>query len=198
MATSVLGAVTLPKVIVLKSKYDNSRNLTAYFNGAHKAGSIAVGDEDVFSTLAKIEVERSTGSNSTYVHLRFSYFNLYWGRNPATGEIVGEIDQPEEDITKPTCTLFEPLPVDDSGTFYLRHVQSRGRVMLEGPILTFYSNGDPGYIDKRSYLTFVDMNTLVKLPPRWRSRGITASISVISQEACSSYPTIPTTKTPAS
>ncbi|KAG6425882.1 hypothetical protein SASPL_110090 [Salvia splendens] len=160
-------AATLPRLIVIKSKYDIG-NRNAYYS-AEKDGSVLVGEEDVFSTLVKIEVERST-TNTKYVHLRFSYFNRYWQRKESGVDIVGASDQPEEDLTKPTCTLFEAVKVDDSGVFYLRHVQSGGRVLLDPSTMALYADGNAGD-DTRSYLTFVDWNTVVKLPPRVAFKG---------------------------
>ncbi|KAL1551614.1 hypothetical protein AAHA92_19435 [Salvia divinorum] len=61
--TSVLAA-TLPRNIVIKSKAYSDRG-NAYFKA--DGGSVLVGEDDVFSTLVKIEVERST-TNDKYVN----------------------------------------------------------------------------------------------------------------------------------
>lgn len=81
----------------------------------------------MFSTLVKIEAEQQAATST---------FNRYWARN-ADKFIVAESNQPEEDTTKPSCTLFEAVKVDDNDVFYLTHVQSGGRVLIDGPTLAF-------------------------------------------------------------
>ncbi|XP_047961724.1 uncharacterized protein LOC125206517 [Salvia hispanica] len=141
---------------------DNRDRGNAYYKSY--GDFVQVGEEDVFSTQVKIEVERSK-TKSNYVHLRFGYFNRYWRRKEDNDKyIVGRSDQPEEDETNPSCTLFEPVMVDEKNSvFYLRHVQSGGRVSVDGSTNSLYVDDDD--VDKdENYLTFVDWNTLVKLP----------------------------------
>ncbi|XP_047960135.1 uncharacterized protein LOC125205317 [Salvia hispanica] len=164
--TSSEATASLPRFIVIKSKLYNDKG-NAYFKA--DGSSVLVGEEDVFSTLVKIEVERST-TNAKYVNLRFGYFNRYWQQKENDKFIVAESDQPEEDLTKPSCTLFEPVEVNNNGVFYLRHVQSGGRLSVDGQTMALYvsENGDD---DDKSELTFVDWNTLVKLPLRVALKG---------------------------
>ena len=165
-----MATISLPRLIVIKSKAYTEKG-HAYFKA--DGASVLVGEEDIFSTLVKIEVERST-TNTKYVNLKFGYFNRYWRRKENDKFIIAESDQPQEDVTQPSCTLFEPVKVDNAGVFYLRHVQSGGRVSLDGSIMAFYVNENSSDDDK-SYLTFVDWNTLVKLPAK-----VVIRISIIS------------------
>ncbi|XP_057796720.1 uncharacterized protein LOC131012739 [Salvia miltiorrhiza] len=161
-----LAADAIPRFIVVKSKvYSDKGN--AYFKAdGTGGGSVLLGEADVFSTVAKIEAERSTSSNS-YINLRFCYSNRYWARKANSNLIVADSDQPDEDTTKPTCTLFEPVKVDDF--FYLIHVQSGGHLLMDTATLAFYVESNP--ISEQAYLTFVDWNSLVKLPPRIAIKG---------------------------
>ncbi|XP_047961718.1 uncharacterized protein LOC125206511 [Salvia hispanica] len=166
MATTSVLAATLPKLVVIKSKaYSDKGN--AYFKA--DGGSVLLGEDNVFSTLVKIEVERSP-THTNYVNIRFGYFNRYWQRKENDKFIVAKSDQPEEDVTKTSCTLFEPVEVNSNCVFYLRHVQSGGRVSVDGSSKAFYLSENSGDDDK-SYLTFVDWNTLVKLPAKVAFKG---------------------------
>ncbi|KAG6398020.1 hypothetical protein SASPL_139470 [Salvia splendens] len=121
-------------------------------------GSVADGESDKFNELVKIEVERSK-TNNKRVHLRFCQKNRYWQKNEDDESIVAVSTNPEEDTTKASCTLFEPVQQSDD-VVYFRHVQTGWRVMLNNSTLGFY-------VDKNSVgapIGFVDWDTLVKLP----------------------------------
>ncbi|KAG6425879.1 hypothetical protein SASPL_110087 [Salvia splendens] len=162
-----MATIILPRSIVIKSKtYSEKGN--AYFKA--DGASVLIGEEDIFSTLVKIESEMAT-INEKYVNLRFGYFNRYWQQQSGDSNfIVAESDQPQEDVTQPSCTLFEPVKVDDNGAFYLRHVQSGGRVLVDSLTMGFYVD-EKGGDDEKAYLTFVDWSTLVKLPPNVSLKG---------------------------
>ncbi|XP_057802347.1 uncharacterized protein LOC131017563 [Salvia miltiorrhiza] len=167
MATT-LAADPTPRFIVIKSKQYSDKG-HAYFKAEAEGsgGSVHLGEADVFSTLVKMEAERST-SGSKYISLRFCYSNRYWVRKANSNLIVSESDQPEEDTTKPTCTLFEPVKVDDF--YYLIHVQSGGRVLMDANSnYAFYVESNPR--SDQGYLTLVDWDSLVNLPPRVAFKG---------------------------
>lgn len=59
------------------------------------------------------------------VHIRCCYDNKYWlaQRRPHDGGwVVGTADEVEEDLSKPTCTLFEPTKGNRPGSIRLLHV----------------------------------------------------------------------------
>ncbi|KAF2308983.1 hypothetical protein GH714_027115 [Hevea brasiliensis] len=128
-------------------------------------------EEEVFSPFAKIEVETAK-INTRFVHLRFCSNNKYWARLGADRNdiwIVAKADQPEEDMSKWSCTLFEPTLGND-GFLYFRHVQTGKRVRTNGVgswditsrvYVDYSDNGDstPWYA-----FTFVDWDTLVIMP----------------------------------
>ncbi|XP_047957789.1 uncharacterized protein LOC125203481 [Salvia hispanica] len=111
----------------------------------------------MFSLLVKVEVERAK-SHDKYVHLRFCYNNKYWQKKENDNSIVAVSNKPEEDITKPSCTLFEPSLM--YFVRYFTHAQTGWRVMMNNSTGAFY-------LDDNSFgaaLRFVDWETLVKLP----------------------------------
>ncbi|XP_047959368.1 uncharacterized protein LOC125204701 [Salvia hispanica] len=159
-------AFNLPRFIAIRTiGYPDRGHL--YYN--ERARVVELGEQSVFSTLVKIEVERAT-SNANYVHLRFCHSNRYWSQRVNGNGIVAELKEPVEDTTNRSCTLFEAVqaPGKPAGEFYLNHVQTGGRLFI-----------DPQYwgvfvvVNASSYnfLTFVDWNTLVKLPGHVAFKG---------------------------
>lgn len=163
-------AFRLPRMIVIRSNYYSSRG-NFYYREAD--GSVVLGEPSVFSTLVKIEVERAA-SHDRYVHLRFSHSNRYWQRKVNDQFIECVSTKPEEDTSNPSCTLFEPVEVPNgNGMFYLTHVQSGGRLLIHDPVnnptMALYVNMSPG--SDQGYLTFLNWETLVKLPGRVAFKG---------------------------
>ncbi|XP_048421198.1 uncharacterized protein LOC103958458 [Pyrus x bretschneideri] len=115
---------TLPKFVVLKSNYNNKylrfntidadENLMRVMPTARY---INFTGEEAGSEHTKFEVEKAKSiGNEGLVHIRCCYNNKYWVM-PACGytQIVAGADEPEEDKSKFSCTLFEPVYADDDG-----------------------------------------------------------------------------------
>ncbi|CAN6565841.1 unnamed protein product [Malus baccata var. baccata] len=115
---------TLPKFVVLKSNYNNKylrfntidadENLKRIMPAARY---INFTEEEAGSEHTKFEVEKAKSiGNEGLVHIRCCYNNKYWVM-PACGytQIVAGADEPEEDKSKFSCTLFEPVYEDDDG-----------------------------------------------------------------------------------
>ncbi|CAL5352415.1 unnamed protein product [Camellia sinensis] len=117
--------MALPKFAVLKSNYNK------YLQYIHESGPVhgflQFSQEEVSSPYAKHELEMAKTSNGKrLVHIRCCYNNKYFVRGSANDMwIVASADKPEEDQSKWSCTLFEPLYVDDGAaqTIRFRHIQ---------------------------------------------------------------------------
>ncbi|KAG6428950.1 hypothetical protein SASPL_106989 [Salvia splendens] len=156
-------AFMLPKLIAIKTaSYPDKGHL--YYN--ESASVVGLGEQSVFSTLVKIEVEQAA-SNPNYVHLRFSNFNRYWSQRANGNGIVAELKKPVEDTTDPSCTLFEV--VQAAGEFYLNHVQTGGRLLVDTEYWGVFVQVNA--LDSYDFLTFVDWSTLVKLPAHVAFKG---------------------------
>ncbi|XP_047957499.1 uncharacterized protein LOC125203231 isoform X2 [Salvia hispanica] len=155
---STLGIVAfmLPKFIAIKTtSYPDRGHL--YYN--ERQSSVNLGEENVSSTLVKIEVERAT-SNTNYVHLRFSNSNRYWSLRANSNVIVAESKQPVEDTTNPSCTLFQLVQAagEVAGVFYLNHVPTGGRLLVDNKNWGVYVEVNAP--DSYGLLTYVDWSTL--------------------------------------
>ncbi|XP_057773149.1 uncharacterized protein LOC130992511 [Salvia miltiorrhiza] len=129
-------------------------------------GSAVVGEDSMFSPLVKIELERAT-TNDKYVHIRFCYNNKYWQKSDGDDGIVALSSKPEEDTTKPSCTLFEvALLMPTLGNF--THVPTGRRVMMNNATKALYVDkaGSEGAL-----LGYMDWSTLVKLPTHVAFKG---------------------------
>jgi len=111
--------MALPRFVVLKSKYNNK--YLRYINeDVEVHGFLQFSGEEVVSPYTKLEVEMAK-SGGGLVHIRCCYNNKYFVRWQMDHWIAAGADEPEEDQSKWSCTLFEPIFVD--GDVRFRHVQ---------------------------------------------------------------------------
>ncbi|CAK9328580.1 unnamed protein product [Citrullus colocynthis] len=121
-------ALQLPKFIGLKSNNYNDKYLRYIHEDSAAHGLHQFSSGVALSGYAKFEVEQAKIGNGL-VHIRSVYNNKYWVRRSSSEWwIAANADEPEEDQSKWTCTLFEPIRADgcdcDGGlTIRLRHVQ---------------------------------------------------------------------------
>ncbi|CAL1383679.1 unnamed protein product [Linum trigynum] len=114
----------LPRYVVLKCKYNN-KYMRYTHEDVQQHGLLQFTGEQAVSPYAKFQVEPSK-TVSGLVHLRCTYNNKYWVRWSETQYwISGGADNPEEDQSKWSCTLFKPVFVekDDHKTVRFLHVQ---------------------------------------------------------------------------
>ncbi|KAJ6837143.1 natterin-3 [Iris pallida] len=122
---------SLPPFITLMA--DGIKAYITYRRFATSGSAIVFsGESHVYSTYAKIGVERGK-TNPDLVHLRFCANNRYWARESDGGSwVVASSNQPEEDTSKLSCTLFRPtISTTSRGmqvTFH--HVQSGRSVRM--------------------------------------------------------------------
>ncbi|KAG6428932.1 hypothetical protein SASPL_106971 [Salvia splendens] len=156
-----MGVWALPKAIAIKSQDFKDRG---HIYRRDNNGAIALGEADVFSTKARIEVEQAK-TDSKYVNLRFSYTNRYMHRTSDGSWAMAAVStKPQEDLSDPFCTLFEPIKVDGD-IFYLIHAQSGGRLVIDSASFLFFVEFDLTSTT-RGYLSAVDFDSLVRLPVR--------------------------------
>ncbi|KAG6428933.1 hypothetical protein SASPL_106972 [Salvia splendens] len=156
-----MGVWALPKAIAIKSQDFKDRG---HIYRRDNNGAIALGEADVFSTKARIEVEHAK-TDSKYVNLRFSYTNRYMHRTSDGSWAMAAVStKPQEDLSDPFCTLFEPIKVDGD-IFYLIHAQSGGRLVIDSASFLFFVEFDLTSTT-RGYLSAVDFDSLVRLPVR--------------------------------
>ncbi|KAL6339303.1 hypothetical protein AAG906_028023 [Vitis piasezkii] len=104
--------MALPRYVVLKSKYNN-KYLRYIHEDVQIHGFLQFSGEEVVTPTQRL------------VHIRCCYNNKYWVRwSKNHWWIVARADEPDEDQSSWSCTLFEPVYVDgDAQTLQFRHVQ---------------------------------------------------------------------------
>ncbi|PQQ00698.1 uncharacterized protein Pyn_40092 [Prunus yedoensis var. nudiflora] len=116
---------TLPRYMVLRSRY-NAKYLSYVKEDVEIHGFLKFSGEEVVSPYAMFHVEMAKGGKGL-VHIRCGYNNKYWVRwSDHHYWIVAGANEPEEDQSKWSCTLFEPVYVDDKDPAQgvrFRHVQ---------------------------------------------------------------------------
>ncbi|KAF7135842.1 hypothetical protein RHSIM_Rhsim08G0106700 [Rhododendron simsii] len=115
--------MVLPKFVALKSNY-NHKYLRYINEQGEVHGFLQFTGDKLESLYVMFKVEKAESGDGRLVHIR-CYNNKYLARwTPEHWWIVAEADEPEEDQSKWSCTLFEPLFVgDDAKTVRFRHVQ---------------------------------------------------------------------------
>ncbi|XP_050227880.1 uncharacterized protein LOC126677353 [Mercurialis annua] len=167
-------ASTLPQSIVMRSSA-SQRHLRFITEPAGQRGYVTSWEENVFDPFVKIMVERAE-VDSRFVHLRFFHTNNYWARaslDRNNSWILANSNQPEEDTSKLSCTMFEPITLDTNGTLSFRHVQSGGRVRVNpgGSSLNIFVEDDIVPFVNHISFTFIDWDSLVILPKNVAFKG---------------------------
>ncbi|CAN6697644.1 unnamed protein product [Malus baccata var. baccata] len=113
--------MALPRFVVVKSNHNRKFLRCMKGDGEENApaGFLKFSEEEASSHYAKYEVEMAKNrGNKGLVHIRCCYNNKYWVSVTGTHMfdnqvlIVAGADEPEEDQSKPSCTLFETVYVD--------------------------------------------------------------------------------------
>ncbi|CAL5398569.1 unnamed protein product [Camellia sinensis] len=180
-ATFTKEKIALPRVVVLKSNY-NDKYLRYIHEDGPVHGFLRFSEEEVSSRYAKYELKRAkTSSGKGCVHIRCCYSDKYFARGSANDWwIVAWADQPEEDQSKWSCTLFEPLYVDDGAAqttigrggqkIRFRHVQLGHYACLwraAPPHDSCLYAGSPNPDkDQCDVYTIIDWESLPILPPK--------------------------------
>ncbi|KAG5547073.1 hypothetical protein RHGRI_012938 [Rhododendron griersonianum] len=107
-------ALALPRFSVIQSITLGKKYLRYIHEDGDLHGFLQFSGEEIVSPFAKFEIERAkTARNTGFVHIRCCYNNKYWvARGPF---IVAGADEPNEDQSQWSCTLFEPIPVYGEG-----------------------------------------------------------------------------------
>ncbi|XP_022155429.1 uncharacterized protein LOC111022577 [Momordica charantia] len=109
----------IPKHFSLKSKHNN-RYLRYDENSD---GLLRYSGKNVVGPYSKFAICGSK-TNKGFVHIRCCYNNKFWVRSSEHSNYIAAVaDEQEEDKSKWSCTLFEPIFVPDQNGYYFRHVQ---------------------------------------------------------------------------
>ncbi|XP_028105070.1 uncharacterized protein LOC114304096, partial [Camellia sinensis] len=106
--------MALPRFVVLKATF-NDKYLCYTSEDGPEHGLLRFSGNEASSPYAKFEVEmaKTSSNGKQLVHIRCCFNNKYFVfRTPDDWWIAAGADEPEEDQSKWSCTLFEVLYVD--------------------------------------------------------------------------------------
>ncbi|KAG5547080.1 hypothetical protein RHGRI_012944 [Rhododendron griersonianum] len=171
--------MALPRYVAIESKFKN------YLRYMHKDGEqhgfLQFSGEEIVSPFAKFEIERAktttAGNDNGFVHIRCCYNNKYWvARSSSDSIIIAGADEPNEDQSQWSCTLFEPIPVSGEGgnsssstnaTVRFRHVQL-GRYLTGACLFAQSSSTDS---DRLDVFGIINWGLLMILPKHIALKG---------------------------
>ncbi|PQP96968.1 uncharacterized protein Pyn_18694 [Prunus yedoensis var. nudiflora] len=108
---------TLPRFVVVTSNTNGKylRYIDEDIKNDVPAGYLKFSGQEAGSQYAKFEVEMAKSSgNEGLVHIKCCYNNKYWVRRPSSCYLITAVaDEPVEDKSKYSCTLFEPVYIND-------------------------------------------------------------------------------------
>ncbi|XP_052181206.1 uncharacterized protein LOC127794271 [Diospyros lotus] len=173
----------LPRFVVLKSEMNGKYLCYCKKNGGQEnSGLFQFSGKNVVSPYVKFEVELANSSNEKHplVHIKCCY-NKYWVIKLFDDQqlIVAGASKPEENKSKSSCTLFEPVYVDDMPNpkrvrFF--HVQLKKYVCLWGNAPSNYDSclkvgSATPEKDKSDVCTIMDWQSLLILPKHIALKG---------------------------
>lgn len=158
--------MALPRFIGLQSK-SNSKYLHYVKEDVQARGFLRSSGEEVVSPYAKYEVQIANNW-AGLVHIRCVYNNKYFvSRSQDDWWIVAGAREPDEDKSKWSCTLFEPVFVDGK-TIRFRHVQLGHYVTVRRTCDAFdsciYAGCHEVDKDQNDVFTITDWESLSILP----------------------------------
>ncbi|KAI9114210.1 hypothetical protein K1719_014860 [Acacia pycnantha] len=167
--------MSLPRFVVLKSNYNN-KYLRYIHEDVQVYRFLQFSGEEVVSPYAKFEVEMAKSGNGL-VHIRCCYNNKYWVRwTENHWWIVAGADEPEEDQSKWSCTLFKPIYVDaNAKKVRFLHVQLKHYACLWRTAAPYasclYAGSENPDKDSCDVYTIIDCKSLLIMPKHVAFKG---------------------------
>ncbi|KAM7503035.1 hypothetical protein LguiB_001939 [Lonicera macranthoides] len=150
------------KVLGLKSNY-NDKYVQYVKEDAEIDGLLRCSGENLVTRYTKYKIEMAKIGGGL-VHIKCCYNNKYLvQRSPSQWWIVAGADEPVEDRSRWSCTLFEPVPLD-SKTIRFRHVQLGNYACLwtTSDVFDFglFAGSEAEDEDQRDVFTIIDWESL--------------------------------------
>ncbi|KAI9112686.1 hypothetical protein K1719_016352 [Acacia pycnantha] len=168
--------MSLPRfVMLIKSNYYN-KYLRYIQEDVQVHGFLQFSGEEVVTPYAKFEMQMAESENGL-VHIKCCYNNKYWVRwSQNHWWIVAGADEPEEDQSKWSCTLFKPIYVDaDAKAVRFLHVQLGHYACLWRIVAPFgsclFAGSENPDQDSCNVCTIIDSESLLIMPKHVAFKG---------------------------
>ncbi|XP_022145136.1 uncharacterized protein LOC111014653 [Momordica charantia] len=138
-------------------------------------GGLQFSADAVMSPFTKFELETSK-NDKKFVHIKCCYNNKYWITfSPNLKSIQPLADEPDEDRSEWSCTLFEFIYDADLQAYRIRHVKLGCYLIPHtGPIAatyTLYAGVDTPDADHHDVFTVTDFRSLLPMPKHVAFKG---------------------------
>ncbi|KAL6139935.1 hypothetical protein ACLB2K_058236 [Fragaria x ananassa] len=188
-----MSVVYLPPTIALKSNWFGLYMNYSIDSNAEERGYIRFDGSNVFSPSAKFEVVMAN-TGTELVHIRCRKNRKFLRRRSTSSLYLSpDGDEPEEDQSKWTCTLFQAQAVEEgnSNKVYLMHVQSQRYATPWDQagvrsLRLYTGSGHQGVFD------VLDLESMVILPKHAAFKGSNGKYLTVGATA-TSYPTFSST-----
>ncbi|KAM5581029.1 hypothetical protein ABKV19_010307 [Rosa sericea] len=188
----------LPPTIALSSvwffRFDDSYLIYRNDSESETRGFLRVNGANVFSPLAKFEVV-TANTGTGLVHIRCSQNRKFLRRRfESDVNLTPEADEPEEDQSKWSCTLFEPQVAEDGNPDRARlfHVQSKQYATawdIGGAVRVLRLYGQQ---HGQNIFDIIDLESLVILPKHVAFKGDNGNY-LMAEATTTSNPTFSST-----
>lgn len=160
------AAKVIPKNFSLKS-IRNNKYLRYISESENSDGLLRYSGKNIVGPYSKFAI-RASKTNPGFFHIRCCYNNKFWVRLSENSNYIAAIANEEEDDTsKWSCTLFEPIFIPEkTGHYYIRHVQLDTFLCI--------AEGDPSpyhdcLVARVEDLTTIDENLVLSVAMDWDS-----------------------------
>ncbi|KAM7497702.1 hypothetical protein LguiA_022116 [Lonicera macranthoides] len=165
--------MALPIFFGLKSKYNN-KYVQYVKEDVEVHGLLRCSGENLVTPFTKYKTEMAKIGGGL-VHIRCCYNNKYLvQRSPSQRWIIAGSDEPVEDMSSWSCTLFKPVPLDCK-TIRFRHVQLGHYACLwrtsDAFDLGLFAGSEAEDKDQRDVFTIIDWESLCILPRHVAFKG---------------------------
>ncbi|KAF5204875.1 hypothetical protein FRX31_005538 [Thalictrum thalictroides] len=164
------------RFVVFESVYNKKYlRLTNGKDEGLRTGFVKFDGEEVVNPVTKFELEPAKSADAKWKglkHIRSCYNNKYLVRDVGanTNWIIAGAEKPEEDQSKPSCTLFKPE--GNQLTYGFRHVQlGRFACLWRAESMGMYLGSESPDKDSCHLFTLVNWENLVFFPQRVAFKG---------------------------
>lgn len=157
----------IPKNFSLKS-HRNNKYLRYTNDGENSDGLLRFSSKNIVGPYSKFAV-RASKSHRGFVHIRSCYNNKFWIRHSANDNRIAAVanEEQEDDVSAPSCTLFQPIFIPEKNGCYIRHIQLDKYLSIDEQDNLVANIGleNVGEIDEKTVLfTAVDWDSIFVLP----------------------------------
>uniref|UniRef100_A0A0D9XU75 Agglutinin domain-containing protein n=1 Tax=Leersia perrieri TaxID=77586 RepID=A0A0D9XU75_9ORYZ len=124
----MMSMAVAPQCVAFRLEHNGSYLRFAHENKETNKSFLDANGEDCISPYTRFYLEPSK-QHDGLVHIRCCYNNTYWAvqeqLQDGAGWIIGTANEPEDDLSKASCTLFKLIPASDDSPDSIRFLHAQ-------------------------------------------------------------------------